>query len=98
MSPDLFEDWLELIGERKSDNFILLSFTSDDKWVIEKLDGSNWTSWKFQMKHLLLAKGFWGLAEGTKVLGEDANDQVQADFQQKLLKPFYTIVLAISSS
>ena len=64
----------------------------------EKLDGSNWTTWKFQMKHLLLAKGFWGLAEGTEVLGEDANDRAQADFQQKSLKAFSTIVLAISSS
>ena len=46
------------------------------------------------MKHLLIAKGFWGLVEGTEVLGED-NAQVQADFQQK---SFSTVALAISSS
>ena len=41
---------------------------------------------------------FWGLAEGTEALGEDTNDQAQADFQQKSLKAFSTIFLALSSS
>ena len=57
-----------------------MAMTSDDKWVIDKLDGSNWTTWKFQMKHLLLAKGLWGLVDGTEVLVEDANAQAQAKF------------------
>ena len=74
-----------------------MAVTSDDKWVIDKLDGSNWTTWKFQMKHLLLAKGLWGLVDGTEVLAEDANAQAQAEFQQKSLKEFFTIVLAIGS-
>ena len=30
--------------------------TMDKKWSIDKLDGSNWVTWKFQMRHLLLAK------------------------------------------
>ena len=32
----------------------------EEKWSIEKLDGSNWNTWKFQMKHLLMAKGCFG--------------------------------------
>ena len=31
----------------------------DEKWSIDKLDASNW-AWKFQMRHLLVAKGLWG--------------------------------------
>ena len=35
---------------------------TDERWIIEKLDGeANWSTWKFQMKHLLLAKDLWGV-------------------------------------
>ena len=71
---------------------------TDEKWSIEKLDGSNWTTWKFQMRHLLLAKGLWGYVDGTEVLGEGATAQVHAEFQKKSQKAFSTIVMAISSS
>ena len=47
----------------------------DEKWSIDKLDGSNWITWKFQMRHLLLAKGLWGHVDGTAVLAENANAQ-----------------------
>ena len=53
----------------------------DDKRSMDKLDGSNWITWKFQMRHLLLAKGFWGHVEGTEVLAEDATDRIQAEFR-----------------
>ena len=49
------------------------------------------------MRHLLLAKGLWGLVDGTEVLADDMNEQVQAVFQQKTLKAFSTIILAIRS-
>ena len=29
----------------------------EEKWSVDKLDGGNWITWKFQMRHLLLAKG-----------------------------------------
>ena len=29
----------------------------DEKWSIDRLDGKNWMTWKFQMRHLLLASG-----------------------------------------
>ena len=47
--------------------------------VIDKLDGKNWSTWKFQMKHLLLAKGLWGLVDGSETLAEDANAAAHAD-------------------
>ena len=43
-----------------------------DMWSIDKLDSSNWTTCKFQIKHLLLARGLWGLVEGTEELQEEA--------------------------
>ena len=36
-----------------------------EKWEVEKLDGSNWPTWKFQMKHLLMAKDVWDHVDGT---------------------------------
>ena len=70
----------------------------DEKWVIDKLDGSNWITWKFQMRHLLLAKGLWGYVDGSETLREDASAQQQADFRKASQKAFSTIVMAISTS
>ena len=44
----------------------------EEKWLIEKLNGSNWNTWKFQMKHLLMAKGLWNLVDGLEVLTSEA--------------------------
>ncbi len=69
----------------------------EEKWTIEKLEGaSNWGTWKFQMRHLLLAKGLWGLVDGSEGLGPDASDAVQSEFQQRLQRAFSTIVMAVS--
>ena len=69
----------------------------DEKWSIDKLDSSNWTTWKFQMRHLLLAKGLWGYVDGTEVLADNANAQTQSEFRKKSQRAFSTIVLAIST-
>ena len=74
------------------------SGTTDEKWAIDKLDGANWMTWKFQMKHLLLAKDLWEVVDGTKVLAEDAAAAVRAKFKKKSQKAFSTIVLGISTS
>ena len=72
--------------------------TVDEKWSIDRLDGSNWTTWKFQMRHLLLAKGLWGVVDGSDVLQEDANAQARADFNKRSQKAFSTLVMAIGTS
>ena len=72
--------------------------TMGEKWSIDKLDGSNWTTWKFQMRHLLLGKGLWGYMDGTQVLREDATAQVRVEIQKKLQRVFSTILMVISSS
>ena len=50
------------------------------------------------MKHLLLAKGLWGLVEGSEVLEDDATTTAQALYRSRLQKAFSTIVLAIDSA
>ena len=70
----------------------------EEKWSIEKLDGSNWNTCKFQMKHLLMAKGLWGLVDGSEVLANEASAAVEALFRSRLQKAFSTIVLAIESA
>ena len=70
----------------------------EEKWSIEKLNGSNWNTWKFQMKHLLMAKGLWSLIDGSEVLASEASAAAEALFQSRLHKAFSTIVLAIDSA
>ena len=49
----------------------------DEKLVIDKLDGSNWTTWKFQIRHLLLAKGLWGHVDGSAAAPVGEGEDVQ---------------------
>ena len=69
-----------------------------DKWLIDKLDSSNLMTWKFQIKHLLLAKDLWGLVDGMEVLQDDAPAQQRADFNNISQKAFSTMVMSVSSS
>ena len=61
------------------------------------MDGSNWSTWKFQMQHLLLAKALWGHVDGSDVLANDASDATQAEFKQKAQRAFSNIVMAVST-
>ena len=70
----------------------------EDKWAVEKLDGSNRITWKFQLRHLLMAKGLWKFVDGSAVLAEDATGDVREKFQAEQQKAFSTIVMSISSS
>ena len=71
----------------------------EEKWTIEKLEGvSNWGTWKFQMRHLLLAKGLWGYVDGSEKLVDGASDAVQSEFRQKAQRAFSTIVMAVGTS
>jgi len=70
----------------------------EEKWSVDKLDGLNWMTWKFQMRHLLLAKGLWGFVDGSEVLSENPTAQVRAEFVQKSQRAFSTIALAVGTS
>ena len=70
----------------------------DEKWCIEKLDGSNWITWKFQLRHLLMAKGLWKFVDGSAVLAEDPTREEREKFQAEQQKAFSTIVMSVSPS
>ena len=72
--------------------------TVEEKWTIDKLDGTNWMTWKFQMWHLLLAKGLWGLVDGTETLAEDANAAARAEFAREYRRRSQQSLLAIGTS
>ena len=66
-----------LLGTPNSIFIVVLLITQlfmAERWSIIKLDSTNWTTSKFQMQHLLLAK------DGTEVLARDANAERQADY------------------
>jgi hypothetical protein len=70
----------------------------DEKWSVDKLESTNWVTWKFQMKHMLLAKGLWGFVANTEVLRQNPTAQQEAEFKSKLQRAFSTLVMAISPS
>lgn len=70
----------------------------EDKWVVDKLDGSNWITWKFQLKHLLLGKGLWKYVDGSAVLAEDATEEQRAKHQNESQRAFSVIAMAVSTS
>ena len=63
---------------------------------IEKLHGENWTTWRFQMCHILKGRGLWKLVEGTVELADSATPAVRDDFERKMDKAFSTMVVAIA--
>ena len=67
-----------------------------NKWLIDKLDSSNWMTWKFQIKHLLLAKDLYRLVDGTEVLQDYASAQQRVDFNKRSQKVFSTMVMSVS--
>ena len=54
--------------------------------MIDKLNRNNWSTWEFQMRHFLMAKGLWGAVEGSEVLADDATAAVQAPYHTRLQK------------
>ena len=70
----------------------------EDKWFIEKLNSNNWSIWKFQMKHLLMAKELWGFVDGSQQLGNNPSEEERSTFQKKSQKALSTIALSVSTS
>lgn len=63
---------------------------------IDKLETNNWSTWKFQIKHMLLSKDLWKHVTGTMPVG--ANDAAIAEWNGKVQMALACIVLSISSS
>ena len=72
--------------------------TLGEKWDIDKLDGSNWSTWKFQMQHLLTAKEVWDHVDGTAVdPGDDAEAAARLRYAKAKQKAMATLVVGIHS-
>ena len=69
----------------------------EDKLMVDKLDGSNWITWKFQLKHFLLAKGLWKYVDGSAVIAEGATAEQRAKHQSESQKAFSYIAMSIST-
>lgn len=62
------------------------SWVMEEKWNIDKFDE---TTWKFQLKHFLLAKDLWKYVDGSAVLAEDATAEqwgISIDMHPKEMK------------
>jgi dsDNA-binding SOS-regulon protein len=70
----------------------------EERWAVEKLEGPNWITWKFQLRHLLMAKGLWKFVDGSAVLADDAAVEAIERFRAEQQKAFSTIVMSVSSS
>lgn len=67
-------------------------------WKIEKLDINNYATWKFQMKHLLIAHDYYGIINGTDTQpGSSASADNRAAYRGRCEKAFSTLVLSVSS-
>ncbi len=69
-----------------------------DKWDVDKLDGSNWPTWKFQMKHLLMAKEVWEHVDGTAAVRHADDAGKQAKHDKDMQQTMATLVMGIHSS
>ena len=68
---------------------------ADKNWSIERLNGENWSTWKFQMKHLLLDKNLWNVTQGIEQLNGGENEAAVSDFNSRSQKALSTIVMSI---
>lgn len=71
---------------------------ANEKWSIEKLNSENYSTWKFQMKHMLLAKELWCVTDGTEVLNDDADGDETGAYNLKCQKALSTLVMSIEPS
>ena len=52
---------------------------SDSTMRIEKLNGTNYQTWKFNVKLMLMQKELWGIVEGTEVV-DDSTEGLRKKF------------------
>ena len=68
----------------------------NERWSIDKLESTNWTTWKFQVKHMLLAKDLWKYV--TEDVAAGANAAAKADWKAKAQKSLAMIVMSVSTN
>ena len=69
-----------------------------ERWAIQKLDGSYWMTWKFQMWHMLLDRELWGLVEGSEMSDADSSEGRQIMFKRSSQKALTALIMAMFST
>ena len=65
---------------------------------IEKLKDSNYATWKFQIKHLMISKGYFSIVSGTEAEPDvSADTKLKEAFQTRSEQAFALLVLAVST-
>ena len=70
--------------------------SGDDRLSLDKLTSRNYSTWKYKLKYLLIAKELWGLVDGTTEEPTEAADK--AAYQKKANQAMSVIVLSISDN
>ena len=70
---------------------------STHKLSLDQLNSKNYTTWKFKLKHLLIAKDLWEYVDGSIVEPEaTAEAAAKADYKKKANRAMSTIVLSVN--
>lgn len=72
---------------------------NDGAMKIEKLNGTNYQTWKFNVKLMLMQKELWGIVDGTDVIGDNSETEVlKKKFYARSDKAYSIIALSIETS
>ena len=65
---------------------------------MDKLNGDNYHTWKFQMKMYLIGKDLWDIVEGTEVLADGVPDVEQKKFKKRMNLALSYVCLSVCTS
>lgn len=69
----------------------------DDKWSIDRLTLPDYSTWKFELKHLLIATHIFGYIDSTNKAPDDsASNKDNKEYASELAKTFSQVVLSVS--
>ena len=80
------------------DFFAVIMAAEDTGFKVEKLNGENYHSWKFQMKMYLIGKDLWELVTGEETLNATANPEQQRRFRKRENVALATVCLSVETS
>ena len=72
--------------------------TDDNASKVEKLNGENYHSWKYQMKMYLIGKDLWDITTGTEILEDDATAEEQRKFKKRENLSLASVCLSVETS
>ena len=73
-----------------------MSADQEPGFKTEKLTADNYHTWKFNLKMYLIAKDLWEIVQGTEIVDEADNAEIQRKFKKRDNIALATICLAVS--